>query len=680
MKTRALLLIVPLALLVLMLQSYLWVPSYQRQTVANPARALKLVEASIGDAKMLNPILNADTSSSRITSLVFDGLLGLDEELKLRPRLATRWQVTEKVFLLVDATSRLADGQPASADGILQLLDAQMRTDPALKALIESTRTLPAEVIAQTLQSDGSENVSIQLKRPARIELSLSRVEPGIDQLLAPVLGSTYGDTFSPAQYVVAADVAVDSLDQAALQASLPLIRHQPVVEFELRDGVRFHDGHEFDAGDVEFTYKAIMDDANLSPRKSDFEPIERLEIDGPKRVTIYYKRLFSPALSAWTIGILPEHILTAEAATLGKGMREFAFNRTPVGTGAYSFDTWQSDELIHLRRNEQYWDGAPLYESYYYRVIPDTLTQEVEFRAGAIDVYSPQPHQAARYAVDEQYQAFSSLANGYSYIGYNTRKPLFADPKVRKALSMAINVDDIISYVLYGQGERTTGPYAKNTVWYDDSVQPVPFDPAGAVAILEELGWRKNADGWLEKDGKLFEFNLISNNGNLIRKSIMSIAQNAWRDIGIKCNTQLFEWAVFLKDFINTGSFDATVLGWSMGIDPDLYQVWHSSESGPNQLNFVGFNDANADALIERIRLEYDPDKQRDLAHQLHGIIAEQQPYTFLYAGRSTRVLDRKIVMRTASGGHEPVRSSDGGDLFFHMNRWFKLEHAVEF
>ena len=113
---------------------------------------------------------------------------------------------------------------------------------------------------------------------------------------------------------------------------------------------------------------------------------------------------------------------------------------------------------------------------------------------------------------------------------------------------------------------------------------------PDEALKILNSLGWKKNVNGFLQKDGHVFEFNLITNAGNPIRKNILTIAQNGWRKLGIKCNTQIFEWAVFLKDFVNTYNFDAVVLGWSMGIDPDLFQIWHSSQTGKRQLNFVGY------------------------------------------------------------------------------------------
>jgi ABC-type transport system substrate-binding protein len=155
---------------------------------------------------------------------------------------------------------------------------------------------------------------------------------------------------------------------------------------------------------------------------------------------------------------------------------------------------------------------------------------------------------------------------------------------------------------------------------------------------------------------------------------------QQAWRQIGVKCNVQLFEWAVFLKDFINPGQFDAVILGWRLDLNPDLYQLWHSSQSGPNQLNFVAFSDVRSDQLIEQMRREYDHDQQIRIAHELHQRIAGLQPYTFLFAPRSTRLLDRKIVMRDVSGAYQPVRAGGAGDLFYHMNRWLHLAHDPGF
>lgn len=617
---------------------------------------------------------------------------------------------TKENKILVDPNSQLPSGEPATGALLEQRIQYALDTGalPELKNILLDMRRLPSELQTTTITAqvpgDGNQtnplSVSISITIPERLAFTLNRVDQDFFNRLAPVIGNQYGTHFQHDKYLHNVD-SVDENIVAQVKAQLPSLlsvtEHNPEILFHLRHGVRFHDGQEFNSTDVKFTYDSIMNPRNISPRTSDFEPIKTIEIFDTHTVKIIYKRLYSPAISAWTMGILPEHLLNDVAMqkemderNLSKAtretfsMRDSTFNRNPIGVGPFRFVEWQSDQFIKLDRNEDYWEGAPEYEQYIVRIIPDLLIQEVEFQTGAIDFYSTLPHQVARYREDDKYQNFSSLGFGYVYIGYNNRKPLFANPQVRRAMSMAINVDEIIKYIMYNEAERVTGPFPKVTEWYDELIQPVPYDPEGARKLLASLGWKKNAEGWLEKDGKIFEFNMVTNSGNPIRKNIMSIAQNAWKKIGIKCNTQYFEWAVFLKDFINTGDFDATVLGWSMGIDPDLYQIWHSSQSGPQQLNFVGYNNPQADKLIVRIRQEYDRSQQRILTHELHKVIHEDQPYTFLYASKGTRILDKKIVIvepqLDGSERYKKIYPLKSGAIQFYFTKWRKLEHTPAF
>jgi len=248
----------------------------------------------------------------------------------------------------------------------------------------------------------------------------------------------------------------------------------------------------------------------------------------------------------------------------------------------------------------------------------------------------------------------------------------------------MAIDLDKIIRYVLYGQGEKITGPFVKQTDYYNQNLKPIPYDPAGALKLLEEVGWRKNGEGWLEKNGKKLQFTLITNSGNDIRKSVMTIVQDAWRQIGVDVRTAVFEWSVFIKERVNKFDFDALILGWQMGIEPDLYQIWHSSQTNPYQLNFVGFRNQEADDLIVRIRQEYDHERQASFCHRLHEIIAHEQPYTFLYVSKWTAILDKRIVIKELDSQgkvtYRKITPTKTGNYSFYFNRWIKLPEAPSF
>jgi ABC-type transport system substrate-binding protein len=280
----------------------------------------------------------------------------------------------------------------------------------------------------------------------------------------------------------------------------------------------------------------------------------------------------------------------------------------------------------------------------------------------------------------DPRFQNFSGTAFGYTYIGYNLRRQPFDDPRVRKALGMAIDTQKIIEYVLYGQGERITGPFVKQTEYYNHDIEPIPYDPQKSLALLKTAGWERGKDGWLEKNGEPFRFTLITNSGNDLRKAVLAIAQNAWKQIGIDVSTDLLEWSVFLQERVNKLDFDALILGWQMGIDPDLYQIWHSSQTNPYQLNFVGFKNQEADDLIVKIRQEYDLDQQISYCRKLHQIINSEQPYTFLYVGKWTAVLDKRIVIKSvdAAGNmqYKKIYPTKTGSYTFHFNKWIKLSH----
>ncbi|PIQ99133.1 MAG: peptide ABC transporter substrate-binding protein [Nitrospinae bacterium CG11_big_fil_rev_8_21_14_0_20_45_15] len=698
MIVKRILILAPTVLILILLQSYLWVPTYNNQGLSNPARLAQFVNGSAGDAQVLNPILSADTASSEVNELVFDSLVDLDNELNYRPRLASSWTQYELSYLIINLDEKIFPHERLPADWMKWLRD-RVTDNARWLENIDSIKLLP-EFSTEGSVSIGKDDkgkdqfVTYQLRHPQCLEFKLKKIDQDFFLPLRDKLGADYFSNFPFEKYVHAKNPSEQELLKKHWEEILPLTVHNPVLEFELRRGVKFHDGHEFDSGDVLFTYRALMDPASTSPRQSDYEPIKEASILGPYKIRFVYKRLFSTAINSWAIGILPEHLLNKsalekEAGLLGKStdafsIRDSGFNRNPVGTGPFIFKEWKSDQFIRLVRNPQYWDGLPEYEEYITRIIPDTLTQEMEFYSGAVDNYSVQPHQVARLSKDPQYQHFSSPGYFYSYIGYNLRNPLFKSRDIRRALGMAIDVKKIIQYVLYGEGEAVTGPYPKITDWYDFDVKALPYDPEGALRIFEQEGWKKNNDGYLEKDGKIFEFNLITNNGNPIRKSILAITQNSWKKIGVKCNTQLFEWAVFLKDFVNSLKFDALVLGWSMGADPDLYQIWHSSQTEPGRLNFVGYQNEEVDRLIVRLRKEYDKNKQMIMTKELHRLIANDQPYTFLYTRKSSRLLDKKIVLveRDERGNeiYKKIYPTRDGRLNYYFNKWRKLNTVPEF
>lgn len=696
MYIRRFLIIAPALVSLILLISYFWVPTYEEQTRGNPDRLEHFITAYISDATLLNPVLSAEAASSRIEARVFDGLIDYDENLHYRGRVADHWRLFEQAYFYVNPRARTPLGGRLDGPSLVARLTSAFEASPQWRH-VTAVDLLPPRRITQTLpvrQGRQRRSVEITAEAPQRIRLTLDRVDPDLFDHLQKFLGEHYFSSFD-AVGRIQAPPGLDASQRASIaQHILPATAHQPIIDFFLRHGVTFHDGHDVTAEDVKFTYEAIVNPKNLSPRLADYEPVERVEVIDAHTVRIIYKRLYSPAFGTWSMGILPAHLLNdkalaAEAVRMGKDpetytLRQSAFNRHPIGCGPFQFREWKADQYIRLKRYDAYWEGPANYRQYVMRIIPDVLTQEMEFYAGTVDEYEVQPHQVKRLSSDERFHHFSSTAFGYTYIGYNLRRPPFDDPRVRRALGMAIDSNKIIDFVLYGQGEPITGPFPKQTDFYNHAIRPLPYDPQAAVRLLNEAGWRHGPDGYLQKEGKRLAFTLITNNGNPLRKAILAIAQNAWKKIGIQVETDLLEWSVFIQKRVNQLDFDALILGWSMGIDPDLYQIWHSSQTHKFQLNFVGFSDPEADDLILKIRREYDHRRQVAYCHRLHAIIADAQPYTFLYVRRETAVLDKRIVRKVRSDDGRwatlPIVPTKSGDYKYHFNQWVKLPHAPNF
>ncbi len=442
----------------------------------------------------------------------------------------------------------------------------------------------------------------------------------------------------------------------------------RPEITFTLRPGVRWHDGRPFTAEDVRFTYQTIMDEKTNTVRRSDYELVDRLEVLDDRHLRVIYKEPFSPGLSSWTMGIIPQHLLA------GADINTTPFNRRPVGTGPFKFEEWVSDEKIALTANPDYFEGRPYLDRIIYRIIPETSLSEIELLTGGIDLFSTYPHQYQRMSRDPRLTLYRYPSLGYTYIGYNQNSVLFQDRRVRQALTMAINREEMITFILFGLGRQATGPFPGHLWYADPKVTPWPFDPERARRYLKEAGWEdRDGDGILEKDGKPFRFTLITNSGNEVRKDVGVLIQRYWRDLGIDVKLEMYEWSVFLKNFINPRHFDACILGWSLGVDPDAYNIWHSKQI-KDGFNFIGYRNPVADRLWEAGRREYQPDKRRQIYYQLQALLAEDQPYTFLFVSDALPALRRKfqVAEKDPSGKivYTPVRVGKAG-LMHDLIKW---------
>ncbi|MBU4583535.1 MAG: peptide-binding protein [Proteobacteria bacterium] len=403
------------------------------------------------------------------------------------------------------------------------------------------------------------------------------------------------------------------------------------VITFHLRKGVRWHDGRPFTAADVLYTYQVTVDPKTPTAYAGDFLKVKKAEVLDDWTFRATYDKPFAPALMSWSVGILPKHLLADKEITTSP------LGRHPIGTGPYKFKEWVTGQKIVLVSNPDYFEGRPYIDGFILRIIPDTATMFLELRANGIDRMGLTPLQYMRQTENnlfrENFNKYRYLSFAYTYMGYNLKNPLFTDKRVRQAIAHAVNRVEMIDGVLIGLGKPATGPYKPGTWAYNPNVRAYPYDPAKAKALLAEAGWKDvNGDGVIEKEGRPFAFEVITNQGNEVRAKCAEIIQRRLAEVGIQVKIRVVEWAAFVKDFINKRKFDATILGWTIPMEPDLYDVWHSSKTGQEELNFISYKNEEVDALIEKGRETFDQSARKRCYDRIQEILAEEQPYLFLY------------------------------------------------
>jgi len=383
-----------------------------------------------------------------------------------------------------------------------------------------------------------------------------------------------------------------------------------------------------------------------ITPRAydGDFKEVEKSEVIGRDIFRVTYKKPFAPGLASWgSVVVLPKHILE------GQDITKSSLTRKPIGNGPYKLKEWKAGDKIELVSNHNYFEGRPFLDGFIYKIIPDTATMFLELKAGNIDFMGLAPLQYLRQTetktFQENFRKYKYLAFAYTYMGFNLLNPLFQDKRVRQAISYAINKNEILEGVLLGLGEVATGPYKPGTWQYNPAVKTYPYDPDKAKALLKEAGWiDTDGDGILEKAGKHFEFTVILNQGNNERMKTAEIIQRRLAEIGITIKLRVLEWATFISEYIDKKNFDATILGWTMGQDPDLFDIWHSSKTHFKELNFISYKNEEVDRLIMEGRHTFDLGKRKQAYFRIQEILAEDQPYVFLYVPYALPIIHERF------------------------------------
>jgi peptide/nickel transport system substrate-binding protein len=344
-------------------------------------------------------------------------------------------------------------------------------------------------------------------------------------------------------------------------------------------------------------------------------------------------------------VPIVPSHILDD-----GTDFNQHPYGRKPVGSGPYQFVEWDTGQRIVLRRYPGYLGKRPHFERVEFRILTNDDVALQILKKGELDFIERVKRiqwlrQTGGKDFTERFNKIHYNYPGYSYIGWNMRKPMFADKRVRQALTMLLNREAMLKEIFYCLGRIATGPFYFATPFADPDIKPYPYDPKGAEKLLAEAGWKDtDGDGILDKDGIPFRFELSFTADVPEWEQMAVMYKQDLKKAGIDMVIRKLEWAVFL-DNVQQWKFDACAMAWALDANPDPYQLFDGSQADIKaSSNHVGFKNAEVDRLIELNRAEFDRDQRIQYCRRIDRIIHDEQPYTFFLTGEHLSVLDKRI------------------------------------
>lgn len=430
-----------------------------------------------------------------------------------------------------------------------------------------------------------------------------------------------------------------------------------PAVEFDAGDSNWLAEPRKLTAEDGAFYFEMLMHpQTRVGVLKSYYRDLDTVEVVDEDTFKVTWKRATSQ-VHEFTVAAypLPKWIYTRDRSgeALPKEQVAAKFhshwaNRYAVGTGPYSVATVENGRRIVLERNESYWGAKPPIETIEYQVIKDPNTAYWRLKGGELDLAQVPPPFYKKEVLDAGVSAFSNGKLAYKvidrpvyyYFGWNADKELFGDKRVRQAMTYAFDRQRIIKDVLHGLGNPISGPMLPSHPGNDPRLAARPFDLEKAKKLLEAAGWTDtDGDGIRDKviDGKRtsFEFTMLAYDKPSVARYLAIFRKDLSR-IGVAMQTNPVSWTQMQKK-MDERSFDAFTGGWAMSWSVDPYQLWHSSQADvPKGSNRVGFRHERADQIIETLRVTQDRDERTKLLREFHGIIYEEQPYTFLYQLRT--------------------------------------------
>lgn len=395
--------------------------------------------------------------------------------------------------------------------------------------------------------------------------------------------------------------------------------------ELELREGVTFHDGSSFNADVVKANIERMLDPDVGSSSYSRFEMISGVEVVDDYTVRIITEYPFSPLpsnLAHGSMGMVSLEQIEADYEAMEAGEEPGSVvNSHPMGTGYFKFEEWSPGQQIVLSNNEDYWGEEPAkLDSVTFKVVPEDLTRLAELETGDSHITNPlNPSDIEKMEGDEALSIVRQDGLGIEFLGFNVEKEPFDDKRVRRALAMGIDKNELLEGIYSNVGTLAKGPLAPDVFGYDESISTIEYDPEDAKALLAEAGFSDGLSATLWTNESRERVDMATN------------IQAQLSEIGVELDIEILEWGAYLEETSN-GSHEMYLMSWNNGTadaDDGLFPLFHSSNagSGGNKM-FAKYDEL--DELLDEGRRTVDESERLDIYKDAQEFLADESPMIY--------------------------------------------------
>jgi peptide/nickel transport system substrate-binding protein len=409
------------------------------------------------------------------------------------------------------------------------------------------------------------------------------------------------------------------------------------IYTFKLRQGVKFHDGTEFTAKDVKYTYDYYRDEANATTIIGNFLGVDRVETPDDYTVIVH----MSEVNAAFMVNGATTFIVQSE---YHQEVGEDTYKTAPIGTGAFKLKEWRPAEYTELEAFDDHFRGRPNIDFLREDIVPEPSVRTIALETGEAHsaVWPLLVEDSLRLAKDPNFVAFRTSWASIKHFPLNNSLPQLSDKRVRQAMMYALDRQQIIDDIWSGAARLAHSNLSpKYDFYYNTNLKQYEYDPEKAKALLDEAGWvDEDGDGVREKDGVNLSFTVTVITGDQARRPIAEVAQQYFAAVGIEIEIEEAPVASILEG-LRECTLDAGLFNWTYGdLDPDPFSTLH--KDGGN--NFACFDNPRVNELIEQGVQIVDPEERKPIYYEIQEIFVEEVPVLYIMVDDGYNIFSNKV------------------------------------